>query len=214
MKVRQPYSANGWTSVKAALRTMLVLNLGLAATNTAIAGFDDGVEALTRRDYAMALEEFRSLADGGHAGGRYYLGRLYLMGEGVSADYKQAAILFREAATQGHANAQFYLGVLHYMGEGVPKDYAEAMKWYGRAAAQGDPIAQYHLGVMYAGGEGVPPDRVQALTWFNLAAASGSERAAQFREIIMPMMTAADIAAADNRARAWKPVSGKQRQKR
>jgi len=188
------------------LLTILVL---LFTGAKAFAGFDEGVSAFKRNDHAVALEQFRAAAKKGHAGAQYYLGRMYLMADGVPADYKQSTVFFQQAAAQGHADAQYYLGVLYYLGEGVSQDYSKALKWYSEAAAQGDHVAQYSLGVMYASGEGVTADNVQALMWFDLAAAGGSEDAEKFRTIMTGTMTAAEISRAKQLARERKLVPRK-----
>ncbi len=178
------------------LRLILVISLTAAGSGAAFAGFDEGVRAYESKNFKLALREFRAAAENDHAKAQYYLGRMYLMWEGVSADYKQAASFFERAAAQGNPNAQFYLGALHYLGEGVPRDYSKAVKWYSAAAAQGDPVAQYSLGVMYASGQGVTKDRVRALAWFNFAAAGGSKTAGKFADILTRKMTPAEIARA------------------
>jgi hypothetical protein len=192
---------NSGTFSMAYLPMILAILFTGATAGTAFAGFDEGVSAFKRKDHAVALEEFRAGAKKGHAGAQYYLGRMYLMADGVSANYKQSADFFRKAAAQGHANAQYYLGVLYYLGEGVPQDYSTAVKWYSEAAAQGDRVAQFSLGVMYASGEGGAADYVQALMWFDLAAAGGSEAAEKFGKIMTGKMTAAEISRAKQLAR-------------
>ena len=182
-------------------RLIAAMLLVAAASSTAFAGFDEGVSAFERKDYEAALRELRAAAQNGDAGADYYLGRMYLMAEGVAADYKQAVRYFRKAAAKGNANAQFYLGVLYYLGEGVSRDYSEAVKWYAAAAAQGDPDAQYYLGVMYASGEGVRRDHVTALMWLDLAAAGGNETAQAFRKLIARTMTPDEISEAGRQSR-------------
>jgi TPR repeat protein len=195
-------------------RLILAILLMASSSCAAFAGFDDGVGAFERKDYEAALREFRAAAQTGDAGADYYLGRMYLMAEGVAADYKQAVRYFRRAAAQGNANAQFYLGVLYYLGEGASRDYSEAVKWYAAAAAQGDPVAQYYLGVMYASGEGVRTDHVTALMWLDLAAAGGNETAVKFRKLIARTMTPDEISEAGRQTRermatSRKPKSGR-----
>ena len=170
------------------------------ASGAAYAGVDDGVSAFGRKDYGAALREFEAAAEKGDARADYYLGRMYLMAEGVPADYRKSVAYFRRAADHGNANAQFYLGNLYYLGEGVSQDYAEAVKWYGKAAAQADPLAQYYLGVMYASGEGTPKDLVKALMWLDLAASGGYETAAKFRKLVAGTMTPDAIAEAERQA--------------
>ena len=65
-----------------------------------------------------------------------------------------------------------------------------------RLAEQGDVLAQYNLGAMYANGEGVPENYVRAYAWFNLAAAQGHEDAVSGKANVEGLMTAAQIAEA------------------
>ena len=63
---------------------------------------------------------------------------------------------------------------------------------------------------MYGEGQGVPPDFVQAHMWSNLAVATlppGEERdlAVSNRVIVAGRMTPAQIAEAQELARAWQP---------
>ena len=81
-------------------------------------------------------------------------------------------------------------------GEGVPEDDAEAVRWYRMAAEQGLAPAQFILGLMYANGEGVPQNYVRAYAWFNLAAAQGYEGAVSAKAAVEGLMTAAQIAEA------------------
>jgi uncharacterized protein len=175
------------------VRLILVLFLTATGINTACAGYDEGVRAYRAKDFAVALREFREADKQNHAGAQYYLGRMYLMWEGVRADYKQSVDFFRRSASQGNVNAQFYLGTLYYLGEGVSQDYAKAVEWYTKSATQGDPISQYYLGVMYASGESVSRDHIQSLVWLALAERGGSETAGKFRGIIASKMTTAEL---------------------
>ena len=84
--------------------------------------------------------------------------------------------------------------------------------WYRSAAEQGHAHAQLNLGAMYANGLGVPRDYVEAHKWFNLAAsnlpASQSESrdmAVNDRDLAARKMTAAELAEAQELAKAWKP---------
>lgn len=184
-------------------RLILAFLLMVTASGAAFAGVEDGVSALQRKDYPAARRAFEAAAKAGDARADYYLGRMYLMAEGVRADYAKAVRYLRRAADKGNANAQFYLGNLYYLGEGVKRDYAEAAKWYGKAAAQADPLAQYYLGVMYASGTGVRRDAVTAHMWLDLAASGGFATAAEFRKRLARTMTPAEVAEAERRAQDW-----------
>ena len=96
-----------------------------------------GEEASKRGDYAMALKEFRPLAQEGDADAQFNLGLMYSEGYGVSQDYKEAAQWFRLAAKQGHPDAQLNLGILYAEGAGVPQNYVLAHNLFNLAAAGG-----------------------------------------------------------------------------
>ena len=94
------------------------------------------------------------------------------------------------------AEAQYDLGLKYVNGTGVPEDTAEAVRWFRMAAEQEFAPAQYNLGVGYANGAGVPENYVLAYAWFNLAAAQGDEGAVREKADLQPLMTAAQIAEA------------------
>ncbi len=73
-----------------------VLLVVLAAP--AWAGWDEGVAAHKRGDYATALREFRVLAEQGDASAQNSLGHMYIAGEGVPQDYVQAHMWYILAA--------------------------------------------------------------------------------------------------------------------
>ena len=112
-----------------ALIAALCAGFTLGLTAPAWAGFDEGVAAFKRGDYATALREFRPLAERGDATAQFNLGIMYDTGLGVPQDYAEAARWYRKAADQGNATAQFNLGFMYSNGRGVPQDYAKAVKW-------------------------------------------------------------------------------------
>ena len=67
------------------------------------AGFDEGVAAYNRRDYATAFREFRPLAEQGYADAQSRLGVMYGIGEGVAQNSTEAARWYLKAAEQGQA---------------------------------------------------------------------------------------------------------------
>ncbi len=106
-------------------------------TPMAWAGFDEGLAAYNRGDYATALREFRTLAAQGTASAQNNLALMYDKGLGVPQDYAEAAKWYRKAAAQGVAKAQYNLGVMYGTGMGVTQDYVQAQMWFNLAAAQG-----------------------------------------------------------------------------
>ena len=54
----------------------------------------------------------------GDAKAQYELGRIYMVGLGVSQDYQQATKWYEGAAEEGFAAAQFMMGFLYEQGKG------------------------------------------------------------------------------------------------
>ncbi|MFP6777946.1 MAG: hypothetical protein VCB06_06185 [Alphaproteobacteria bacterium] len=63
----------------------------LFGAGSAWADFDDGLAAAQRGDYATALEEWRPLADQGHARAQFNLGVMYDNGYGVPENDAESA---------------------------------------------------------------------------------------------------------------------------
>lgn len=143
------------------------------AASPVFAGFEEGLAAFTKQDYAGALGEWRPLAAGGEARAQLALGFMYETGRGLGQDFKEAFRWYHLAAKQGNAEAQNTLGVRYENGKGVAQDFKEALRWYQLAANQGDVIAQYNVGAMYDKGRGVPQDYKEAARWYRLAADQG-----------------------------------------
>ncbi|MYD95036.1 MAG: SUMF1/EgtB/PvdO family nonheme iron enzyme [Chloroflexi bacterium] len=88
-------------------------------------------------------------------------------------------------------------------------DAGEPVKALGHwraAAAAGDDRAMLALGRLYLQGLGAPQDFVEAHKWFNLAASRGNAAAAGEREALAERMTPEQVAAAQERAAAWRPA--------
>ncbi len=163
-----------------ALVSALCAGFTLGLTAPACAGWDEGLAAYQRGDYATALREIRPLAEQGDDQAQYYLGSMYHYGQGVPQGYAEAVKLYRKAAEQGYANAQNTLGFMYASGRGVPQDDAEAMEWYRKAAEQGYAPAQYNIGFLYRKGRGVPQDYAEAMKWYRKAAEQGHAKAQLF----------------------------------
>jgi len=152
------------------------------------------------------VQATKSKADQGDAKAQYNLGNMYADGEGVAKNEAEAVKWYRKAADQGLAEAQFNLGNMYREGLGVVKDEAEAVKLYRKAAEQGDADAQFNLGVSYAKGLGVVKDEAEAYKWYLLAGAQGDEEAKKGIERLERVLTPAQRAEGQKRAREFKPV--------
>jgi len=129
-------------------------------------------------------------------------------------DMATAVRLWRIWAERGNAEARTLLGAMYWSGEGVPRDHKEAARFYLLAADQGYARAQNGIGFMLGFGEGIPPrDDVEAYKWLSLAVerytAKNEDRLIQAKHDLATLakrMNPAQIAEAQRRARAWKPV--------
>ena len=102
--------------------------------------FEDGFSAYRRGDYAAAIGIFRPLAEQGNARAQWYLGAMYLFGDGVPQNDAEAMKWYLQAAKKDYALAQSGLGMIYKRGYGVPQNYILAYMWYTVAAH--DPNAE------------------------------------------------------------------------
>jgi hypothetical protein len=167
---------------------------------------DSAKRAYEQKDYATALKEFTPLADQGKAEAQLYLGKMYMIGQGVLKDSGQAIKWFKASAAQGNADAQFFLGSIYLLPR---KDIAEGMKWLRLSAEQGNKDAQFLLGKAYIqGANELPRDPVQAEMWLRLAAKNNLEFYQNELRAAEGQMTPEQIAQGKALAGAWKPKNG------
>ena len=99
-----------------------VLALVSSCMSASASDFAKGREAFRSGDFAMALREFRPLAEQGNSDAQFSLGYMYDNGHGVLEDDVEAVRWYRLAAEQGKVYAQFNIGVMYATGKGVLKD--------------------------------------------------------------------------------------------
>lgn len=186
-----------------AFLNILVVTILLATCAPALAGLQEGLDAIRDGNYALAEKEFRRLANSGDAVAQYNLGLLYDYGQGVPQNDRLAITWYRKAAARGHAKAQFRLAVMYDSGQGTVQNQAAALLWYRNAAQQGNADAQNNLGVMYSNGQGVRADVVQAYLWFSRAADMGHEVAVRNKYLVEKKMSPQQIEMAQELAREW-----------
>ncbi len=108
-----------------------VILLMLLGIQTAHADRNDGAYAYLQGDYETAYNTMISLANTSNDKiAQYYLGVMYMKGQGVEQDFEIAGEWFRKASEQGLAVAMFKLAELYTEGKGVPKDLEFAYVWY------------------------------------------------------------------------------------
>jgi len=116
-----------------AMRPVLFVAL-LLLPAVAAAGFEEGVDAYLRGEYARARTEWTPLAERGNAQAAYNLGRMRELGLDGPSDAAAAARWYLEAAERGHAEAQRALAQLLAEGKGELDEPTEAAFWLTLAA--------------------------------------------------------------------------------
>jgi TPR repeat protein len=182
--------------------SILILGIAICPTVWA-ADLEAAKRAYEQNDYAAALKEFTPLAQQGKAEAQLYLGKMYMMGQGVLKDPEQAIKWFKASASQGNADAQFFLGSIFLLPQ---KDVPEGMKWLRLSAEQGNKDAQYLLGKAYIQGvKEIARDPVQAEMWLCLAAKANLEFYQNQLLAAEQQMNPEQIAKGKAMAEAWKP---------
>lgn len=162
--------------------------------------------AYKKKDYAAAFREFAPAAKQGNAEAEVYLGRMYLLGQGVPQDREEAIKLFKASGDQGNADAQFFLGTIYLLPR---KDVPQGLMWMRLSAEQGNQDAQLLLGQTYMQGvKELPRDLVQADMWMRLAAKGNLPFYQHQVDGVERQMSSADIEKAKVLAAAWKPQHG------
>lgn len=110
---------------------ILLLSVLVFAVLPVRADFNDGIVAHQMGEYEKAYNIMRSLAEASnHAYAQYYVGMMYLNGQGVEQDYSKAGEWFLKAAENRVPQAQYKLGRLYFDGQGLPRDFERAYAWF------------------------------------------------------------------------------------
>lgn len=117
------------------MRIIYPIILLLLLSQSAYADRNDAVYAYLQGDYEKTYQIMSALANTADDEiAQYYLGVMYLQGQGVEQNYETAGKWFRAASQQGLAVAMYKLAKLYTSGNGVPKDLELAYVWYSVAA--------------------------------------------------------------------------------
>jgi TPR repeat protein len=153
-----------------------------------------------------AANWYRQAAAKGEANAMRSLGELYGQGKGVRQDDSTALTWYLKAASAGDSYAPIEVAEMYETGKTL-QNPVEALKWYLKSTESGAiPSVAYKLGIMYETGTGAPEDYVAAYMWYELAAAKGNNEAMRAKALLRKVMTPEQIAEAQARAAAWKPV--------
>ncbi len=183
--------------------TACVFTMLICGSLSAGADLKSAKRAYERKDYPAALKEFRPAAEQGNAEAQLYLGKMYIMGQGILKDPDEAVKWFKASAEQGNADAQFFLGSYFLLPH---TNVADGVKWLRLSAEQGQQDAQLFLGKTYLQGDkDLPRDPVQADMWLRLAAKNNLDFYQTELLAAEGQMTADEVSAGKALAAAWKP---------
>lgn len=77
-----------------------------------------------------AIKWYKMSADNGISGSQFYLGKIYLNGEGgIDKNIAEGIKYLKLAAEQGAISAQYELAIIYIEGKVVPQDINEGIKW-------------------------------------------------------------------------------------
>ncbi len=160
---------NSWTNMHAVLFFLFFL----CSTVVFAADYEAGKQAYLKKDYALALEILKPLAEQGDSQAQITMGLMYDYGHGVEKSPAESIKWYLMAAEQGVPLVQHDIGVKYFQGQGVEQNYLEAAKWWEQSANSGIADSQFNLGLMHYRGIGIPKDYVKAAKLFEAAAKQG-----------------------------------------
>lgn len=179
-------------------------------------------------DKTKAFGYLKDLEESGDPAVLYYLGELYLGGlAGLPKDEVRALECYEAAAVQNYGPAQYALAQMYALGQGdTAKNVIKAYLWYSLAANNNEPqahetaalyakemtaaemgVAQVGLARAYAFGFGAVRDKVKALAHLNIARHYGEDVTVMVADVARDLSDA-DVAAAENEAKAWLNAQG------
>ena len=136
-----------------------------------------GTVAARNRDFALALANFKPLAEQGDADAERAMGQLLMQNCTGLQDKPAAVEWLNKAAAAGNVAARNLLGSAYMTGNGVPLDDNKAFALFSQTAAAGNAAGEMELGYLYLTGRGVPQDKYQGLQWTVKAAEQGNASA-------------------------------------
>lgn len=158
------------------------------------------------RDDALAARWLQVGAAQGEPLAQYKLATLYRHGQGVAKDLDAALRWYESAAMQGNREAMHDLAMAYAEGWGTEADPKEAARWFARAASFGFVNSQFNLAVVYERGFGVKQSLTEAYKWYAIAAANGDAEAQTRVDALKTQIPAHDLAVAQAKADAFKPM--------
>jgi len=128
--------------------------------------------------YLRAIERIRVLADSGHAGAMFHLGKIYSLGIAVGQDLSVAEMWYLKAVDRGEIRAHCNLGWLYQSGFGMMQQKGKAFELLSIGADQGVLAARATVGLMLLSGKGCQADPVRGIRMLEAAFRDGYNNAA------------------------------------
>ena len=116
----------------------------IAVSDDILKGFD----AYQDKNYQLALEIWKPLAEKGDPIAQNSLGVMFQRGQGVKKNYNISLNWFKKSAEQGYTPAQVSLGYIYDQGMGAPVDKVSAFMWWEIASSIGDSDAKTLLQIL------------------------------------------------------------------
>lgn len=187
---------------------MLLLTFARGAENSNVLACSDTIRDLVvGRQIEPAFSNTLAKAQSGDVNAQVALGNVFAEGlYGVPRNDVEAMRWYYRAALAGNSVGQYLLASGYEQGKGTPKNLEQAIIWFRKSANQGYASAQAALGILYQNGEGLPIDRLEAYKWFAIAANAGDVKANEEKLKLAKLMPLRDIAEAEYRAGAFRPV--------
>jgi len=149
------------TNIKIIAVAVLVIFMNCALVDD----LEESKLALLRKDYAVALQLLRPLADQGIPLAQYRIGLMTFNGFGVKRDVTQAIPYITAGAEGGVPEAQAFLAFFYLSSNTfAPQDFSKAAKWAKKAADQGNEIGEVLFAMVLLNGQGVQQDSEKALS--------------------------------------------------
>lgn len=146
-------------------------------STSAMAGLPEAIRSYEAGQYEQALEEFTYLADEQNATALYYMGQMYMNGQGVDKDTNKATEFFQKSDALGNQQATAALAKLVYYDDSIENNHEIGLEYLKKSAYNGNVDALYELGEIYSNGTGVEKDYTYAFGYYLMAAMKGDKRA-------------------------------------
>jgi|GEM_PF-3329125 len=127
--------------------------------------------------FDQALTACREAAIQGDSASKFYLGMMYLNGQGIAKNDQIATRLIQESAQLGNLDAVRKMGALHQSGTLISKNHRKACDNWAQLASSGSAHGQERLGVCYLMGRGREKNMKLGYAYLSLAAKQGDTAA-------------------------------------